>query len=304
MGKIYFIILNYNTANETKECVGSIRQLDNVNLIKHIIIIDNASTDCSFIELTECFFEDEDVDLYRMNDNVGFSKGNNYGYEVVRKAGDADFCVICNSDIKFVQRDFLSHLKSEYERSRFYICGPDVYYGGRKDTYYKGHQSPLYPFEWNKQYINAYQSYYELLCKKIKREHFSRIKEIKTRIQWLGWMGIKGILVRTLYINYRKKRHENIPIHGSCIIVSKSFLESETMLFYPETKFYGEEWLLYLRSKRNGYKIVFTPKLLVHHLQGSATSSIKNSILFCYENYAIAAKTYLEQLGREGNHED
>lgn len=299
--KIYFIILNYNTAKETKKCVHSIKRLSGVNLKKHIIIIDNDSTDGSFLELEKYFCDETDVDLYKMNKNVGFSRGNNYGYQMVREAGDADFCVICNSDIEFVQKDFLGLLEKEYCRSCFHVCGPDIYSDARKRTYCKGHQSPMYPFEWNKRYVRSYWLYYDLYCKKIKKEPYSKIHAIQIWIKWMKWKSLRKLFTYTCYSDYRTIRHENVPIHGSCIIISKLFIEKEAKLFYPETNFYGEELLLYLRCKRNNYKIVFTPKLLVYHLQGKATTSAKKSALFCYENYAIGAKTYLNELNDKDN---
>lgn len=305
MKKIYFVILNYNTVNETRACVDSIRKLNGSNFQKHIIVIDNASTDSSFMELTKKFSPDKDVEFYRMKSNLGFSKGNNYGYQVVREKEDADFCIICNSDIEFVQEDFLIRLEREFDESYFHVFGPDVYCESRKKSYCKGHQSPMYPFEWNKRYINTYQHYYELLCKKLKNEHFSKIKAVGVQISMLGCIGLRKISTGTFYRNYRKKYHKSVPLHGSCIVVSKLFIEKERILFWPEKRFYGEELLLYLRCIRNDYKIVFNPELLVHHLQGKATSSInddKQINLFRYENFAIAAKTYLEELERE-NHQ-
>lgn len=103
----------------------------------------------------------------------------------------------------------------------------------------------------------------------------------------------------TIWAKYREKRHENVPVHGSCIIVSRLFMNDEEVLFYPETKFYGEELLLYLRNKRKGTKMIYNPEIRIKHLQGRSTDALKESIntkIFKYENFATSAKVYLEEL--------
>ncbi|MBD5536386.1 MAG: glycosyltransferase family 2 protein [Lachnospiraceae bacterium] len=299
MKNIYFIILNYNTTEETKNCIESIRRLDGAEFRKKIVLIDNCSKSNSYRELEESYCNDRDIFMYRMGENLGFSKANNYGYSVVREMGDADFCIVCNSDILFLQSDFLMRLDQEYEKSHFHICGPDIYYYKvRQNSMSQRHQSPMYPFGWKKRYVEAYFLYNELRYKRLCEEKYTVFKEITVRIRWSYWRCIEKI-TNKLYYNYKKKRHENVPLHGSCIIVSSLFLIKEKKLFLPETKFYGEEWLLYLRSKKNNYKVIYNPEMVVEHLNGRATAAIKSSKegdLFRYQNYMIAARTYLEEL--------
>lgn len=299
---IYFSILNFNTAKETSTCISSIRNLEGYNWEKKIILIDNNSTDNSLEILKELYRNDKDVEIYRMEENIGFSKANNYGFNLLKTRMDVGFAVVCNSDVEFVQKDFIWRIQEEFKKSRFYICGPDVFCPGRVNSKYKGHQSPAYPYEWNKSYVKEYYLYNNL---KLNRQKNKKNAFFKTFFQYIKWIMLKSILFSahlTIYRNYRERRHEDLPIHGSCIILSQLFLERESILFYPETKFYWEEVLLYLRAKRNGYKVVYNPEIRINHYQGKATASLNKSQqinMFRNENLVLGAKLYLAELEKD-----
>ena len=301
---VYFIILNYNTFHETKNCVTSIRKLIG-NYKKNIVIVDNCSPDGSFFELADSYCGSADVEVYQLEENVGVSKANNYAYQMIRKRGDILFCIVCNSDIVFVQQNFLILLEQEYRHSQFFLCGPQIFCPSKKSTFCKGYQSPMYPFEWREGYVKAYHAYNVYKYRMLKQDSPIRIKSLGGVIlRWFYWKGVRKFLIKTLYCRYREKRHENVPVHGSCLIISELFMEKEEKIFYPEVRFYGEELLLYLRSRRQQYKIVYEPKLLIHHLQGMSTMSIENERerdLFRYENFAIGAEIYIKQLKNDGS---
>lgn len=299
MGKVYFIILNFNTQKETIQCINSIKKLDNCGLQVEILIIDNCSTDFSYEGLFDLYKGEQNINLYRMEKNIGFSKANNWGYKFVKKRGDAEFCVVCNSDVEFIQQDFLVRVKREFLTSNFYICGPDVFCESRLKTKYKGHQSPAYPYEWNKGYVEIYYSYQKMKLDRLIGKKIVFCRNIPILFKWTICKCITYIACMTIWAKYREKRHENVPVHGSCIIVSRLFLNDEEVLFYPETKFYGEELLLYLRNKRKGTKMIYNPEIRIKHLQGRSTDALKESIntkIFKYENFATSAKVYLEEL--------
>lgn len=298
MESIYFVILNYNTEQDTINCINSIKRLETNSYRKKIVLIDNHSPDGSFNRLCARYSTDNDIVLYQMDDNVGFSRANNYGYSIVRKDSFAKYCVVCNSDVEFNQRDFIYRVDEEFKQSNFHILGPDVWCQSMKKKWYKGHQSPQYPFENNLNYIKAYYAYFNMLCQRLKGEKVSSVSIVVNNIWWTLWKIIRKIVTKTINREYRLHRQENVAIHGSCIIVSKIFMDLEQFLFYPEVKFYGEENLLYLRGKRKNYTMIYNPEIKIEHMQGRATASIDNSnnrLIFQFENYAIGAKTYLRE---------
>jgi hypothetical protein len=55
------------------------------------------------------------------------------------------------------------------------------------------------------------------------------------------------------------------------MIFSKKFTDVTDKLFYPETKFYFEELILYLNVKKRNKISVYSPQIQVIHWQGRAS---------------------------------
>ncbi|RXW54001.1 glycosyltransferase, partial [Enterococcus faecium] len=79
-----FIILNYNTFDETRKCINHIKKIDNAQNKLNIIVIDNSSSDNSLEKLFEEYSNDNMVEIISMEYNVGFAKGNNLGYTIAK----------------------------------------------------------------------------------------------------------------------------------------------------------------------------------------------------------------------------
>lgn len=297
MDKIYFLILNFRTRKETQNCINSIEKLEKAGYESRIVVIDNASGDGSYEYLKNVYKENSCIEFYKMDDNVGFSKANNYGYSLIRNKKDVAFIIVCNSDIEFCQKDILVRISKEYKRSRFYILGPCIFCESELKKYYHGYQSPAFPYECKKWYVCLHRLLLDIRQKEI--ENIS----LTIREKLYGGVELFDFCIRTatriLYARYRKIRHENTSVHGSCIILSPLFIEKEKKLFYPETQFYGEERLLYLRAKHNSYKTIYEPGIKVNHLQGRATKQLGQNTeteLFKIVNLKYAANVYLEEL--------
>lgn len=83
------IIINYNTQLLTRQCIDSIYEKTH-DIQFEVILVDNASTDGS----KEYFEKDSRIKYIYNNDNLGFGKANNIGYE--HSTGDIVLCL--NSD--------------------------------------------------------------------------------------------------------------------------------------------------------------------------------------------------------------
>ena len=122
--KICFVILHYNAINETETCIESIKAMDEAE--KKIIVVDNASPNHTGHILAERYQKDADVDIVLNDTNLGFAKGNNVGYRYAKEKYNADFIVLVNSDIIFIQNDFVKKLYQIYEEVPFALLGPDI----------------------------------------------------------------------------------------------------------------------------------------------------------------------------------
>ena len=73
---IYVILVNYNGKKFNRKCIQSVLNSTTKRNIM-VIVVDNASTDGSLEELREEWEGCEKVQIIELDDNYGFSKGNN-----------------------------------------------------------------------------------------------------------------------------------------------------------------------------------------------------------------------------------
>ena len=123
--KFVFIILHYNTLNDTIKCINSILKYKEKYDVK-IIVIDNGSANKSGIELKKIYKDNKDIIIKLLSRNLGFSAGNNIGYEIAKKELKADFIIMCNNDTYLLQNNFLKKVIDEYNNSNFAVLGPQI----------------------------------------------------------------------------------------------------------------------------------------------------------------------------------
>ncbi len=261
--KLVFVILNYNTFEETKECISSIFEHIDINEYK-IVVVDNGSSDNSLIKLENEYLKNNKVDIIPIKKNLGFAKGNNVGIKYANESYNPDFVVVLNSDTEIFQNDFYAKISSRYERSNFGVLGPMMLTGnGRCDN------SPWKPgtLEQMKAQLNKLERDYKLF----------------TMLPYFLWR-IKNKITRILtdsedplhsYGDFWKYQ-EDVELQGAFLVFSKDifrYIEG----FDPRTFLYFEEQLLYLAVKRVGMKIVYDPQIVVYHKEGISTKKIKKS---------------------------
>jgi GT2 family glycosyltransferase len=95
MNQLAYIILNYNSVENTISLIESIRSFDSSN---HIIVVDNNSTDSSADRLSG-INERLNFKLLISEINGGYAKGNNLGLQYISDNLRVDFVFICNPDI-------------------------------------------------------------------------------------------------------------------------------------------------------------------------------------------------------------
>ena len=81
---IGFIILQYGRPDLTFDCIKSIQE--NVqDATKLIVVVDNCSPDDSADQIRNAFADNEEIVLLQTEQNMGFARGNNVGYEYARE---------------------------------------------------------------------------------------------------------------------------------------------------------------------------------------------------------------------------
>ena len=124
--KIAFVILNYNTYEETRKNILSIEdKLDTSDY--RVVIVDNCSTDDSAEKILDFIKGREQIEFIKNPENLGFARGNNVGMAYVNKNYNPEFVVVCNSDIELMQRNLVRRLDTEYRKSEFALLGPLVF---------------------------------------------------------------------------------------------------------------------------------------------------------------------------------
>lgn len=90
--KTAVIILNWNAAELTLNCIGSVRKSNDSRI--EVIVVDNGSTDGSADAIAA---RHPEVILVRNDSNVGFAKGVNQGIDRALQGG-ADYALLLNND--------------------------------------------------------------------------------------------------------------------------------------------------------------------------------------------------------------
>ena len=248
---IGFVILHYQAAEETENCVHSIR----CNVPEHrIVIVDNASPNGSGTYLAEKYAADPDVEVILNSRNRGYASGNNTGYRKLRE--NCSFLVVLNSDVEITQRDFAERIEKAYRESSFDILGPDIF-----STRYNYHQNP--------QRVKNYTRK-ELL----RKEVFLAVK-----VYFPILLRLKYALIRNRQISVAQENNYHCEctgqvLHGACYIFSERYIRTHEQCFYEGTFLYYESYILHYLSMKEGLKLLYSPDIRVIHHEDASTNAV------------------------------
>lgn len=282
--KHVFVILHYLAIEDTLECVNSI--LENIVYKNYnIVIVDNGSENDSLSILNSELGMLDNVFIIESEENLGFAKGNNLGYEFAKNELDAESIIMINNDTVIEQKNFLSKIDEIYVETHYDILGPDII--SLKDNQ---HQNPYK--------IKTMDFSLENVAKQLKSRRVSRFLN-KTYIQQFGVKVYKKVLKRYLK-KYREKsrmknrvqfnyeeRIEGHKLHGSCYIFSPQFVKKYNGL-YSQTFMYMEEDILFYIAKKENMRLLYDPSVTIFHKEDSSTNALLSSnrmkLEFIYKN--------------------
>lgn len=293
MVNISFLILNYKNIDDTIKCVQSIMEASYESF--DIVIVDNGSNDGSYETMKRKYGNISNIHLIKSNNNLGFSKGNNLGYEYIRNNLDPDFVVVTNNDVLFPQKDMDKRIEEIYSETKFHVLGPDIYVRANHE-----HQSPMMLKLPSKKDLENELSMYEYYLNHPKKwVHRRKLQNIKNRIcQSNSFISmIYNKLKKKENIDYGQK-FTNCCVQGACIIISSDYLKAEEKMFSPEPFLYGEELLLYRKCIDKGYTVVYNPDIQIWHEDSSTMRKINSDNLqkakFTLPHHVAALKLLLE----------
>ena len=256
---VSLIVLNYNDYLTTEKLVNSVKNYDVVN---HIIVIDNYSTDDSFCQLVE--LKNEKISVVRTEKNGGYGYGNNYGIEYAKNQYDSDYYVICNPDVEFEEKTLVKILDAMSKDSAI-VCASTIPYTPKGNIQSK--------FCWNVPTpLSAVFSTGKILQKFY-------------RFDWLN----DDCCENKDYIEI-----DCVP--GSLLVLDKELVKRGKV--YDEKVFlYYEETILGYKIKQLGYKTIMVNGKYIHHHSVSINKSISSTVKqrrIMYESLLYFIRAYLK----------
>lgn len=277
-----FVILHYKTVDDTIECINSI--IENVSYLGYeIVVVDNGSPGDDFTFLQKRFSGNNIVHIMQTEENLGFAKGNNIGYQYAKKELNANFIILMNNDIILEQQNFIETIFDIYIERKFAILGPDVISlddGEHQNPHIivnlqnPGRELYYYRFYWLMAYLGLYVP--------VKRTIFTFIKWFKGKEEHVepNWTELQ----------------EGVKLYGACLIFSPEYVNRFKGL-YDKTFMYVEEDILYYIAKQENLKMVYSPDIQILHKEKSSTKSDNRSSrkmrIFFYSNMCISLKAFL-----------
>lgn len=121
------VILNFNDAPTTIKLVRSIK---NYRVINYLVIVDNHSTDNSFVELKKLEALDcKHIKVIRTVKNGGYGYGNNVGIRYCKQLG-CNYVLIANPDVSFLESTIQESLAFLVQHQECAAVAPKMVGGG------------------------------------------------------------------------------------------------------------------------------------------------------------------------------
>ncbi len=242
-----FIIINYNLANEIENCLTSLLdKIHSTRQIKYeIIIVDNNSPDRK-LPFVENKFKNEKVRFFYLDENTGFGKGCNFGFS----KSSGEYICFLNPDT-IIKEDIFAQIISQFENNKSIgIIGP------KQQT-----RKPFFDFSAGYS-PNIFFELFNLLGLGVFLEGF--IIFLITKLKKNKNLEVKWILGAAIFIRAELFRE----IGG---------FDKDYFMFFEEVD-------LCRRVSYKNYKVVYSPKLKIHHI--GSVSGKKDYRLYTIRTYS------------------
>lgn len=122
--KIPVILLNYNSYEDCKKCIGFLKHQNGVEL--EIVVVDNCSPREGEVNAVKTLCMDYDCTFISADTNRGYNAGNNIGLRYAVKNG-YKYALIANPDMEFPQTNYILRLVEVLEKNdEIAVCGSNI----------------------------------------------------------------------------------------------------------------------------------------------------------------------------------
>lgn len=256
-----FVVLNYNTWNDSIKCIESIVKY--VRYIKYkVYLVDNASDEVPSERVLQYIYECAFIKFIKANRNNGYSAGNNLGIEEALK-DECKYIMIINSDVLFVDNTINKMIAHMDAHNEIGVVGPQIYN-------LNGELMPIYMLT--------------------KLTAFGKIKNmlLHTPFKFL----LKNFERSFIRKEKLEKTLQVFSVSGCCFLMSKECAKQ----IYPldeNTFLYEEEYILGIIFEQKGIKVNVIPDTYIIHAHGGATKKISRTYEFFIQSEQYYLKQYL-----------
>lgn len=240
---IGIVILNYNTFNLTKNIIKKCAEMD---IFKKIIVVDNNSKE----KIPDMLEEYQNVDIIKLDENLGYARGNNIGFKKLDEYG-IQYGFLANPDVEF-DVNTIKCLVNFLDNNKEYCVISSI----RGDNSYEDDALQF----WNlpnmaECYLESFYVYRRFNYKKRRIKSVNILKNNKSSF-------IEVEVVPGAFFAVDLNKFKKV-----------GFLDEHTFLWY-------EENCLAQKVKKNGYKEAILKEAYYYHNHGSKVHG--NKLFFRY----------------------
>lgn len=252
MDKVAVIIVHYNTDKQTRAVLQSLQKIDTCGLNVQIFVVDNASKEPFALKKDDKIAKN--VRIIRSDTNLGFTGGNNLGFETASNEFEPDYFLLLNSDT-LVEPQFLGRLYRGLQRHPHWgMVVPKIYF------------SPGCEFH---------------------RDSYT--DEQRGHVIWYAGGSIDWDNLLTIHMGVDEvdrgqfDREQEVEFAtGCCVLIRREVLAS-IGVFDERYFLYFEDLDLSMRLKKHDFGIGYVPEAVVWHENGGSTAGSGSDLQTFYQ---------------------
>lgn len=117
--KVGVVVLNYNDASTT---VSYVEKIQGYDVVEHILVVDNCSTDDSFKLLSG--IRSHKIEVIKSDKNGGYGYGNNFGVRYLMKKYKTRYIAISNPDVEVSEKTIADCLYNLNKNTNCAVVAP------------------------------------------------------------------------------------------------------------------------------------------------------------------------------------